>query len=265
MKINRNRLHEIIFEAETREGKMFDLILMAAILVSVVVVILDSVASVRLRYHMLFITLEYIFTGLFTIEYALRIYSVKSPVRYITSFFGIIDLISILPTFLAILVPGAQSLLVIRIFRLLRIFRVLKLSRYHKASYYLIRSLQASRHKIFVFLATVLTIVVIMGALMYLIEGADSDFTDIPTGIYWAVVTITTVGYGDISPVTALGQMMASFLMIVGYAIIAVPTGIITAEIVRTGKFDNTISCPNCSKEGHDSMASYCKYCGHKL
>jgi voltage-gated potassium channel len=268
MKLDREKIHTIIFEADTREGKLFDICLLIAIVISVATVILDSVESVRLKFHTLFLILEYFFTVLFTIEYALRIYSIKKPVRYITSFFGIIDLLSILPTYLVVLIPGAQSLLIIRMFRLLRIFRVLKLTRYHYASTYLLRSLAASRHKIFVFLATVLTIVVIIGALMHLVEGPGAGFNNIPTSIYWAIVTITTVGYGDIAPGTAFGQFIASVLMIIGYAIIAVPTGIITVDMARQQhqkNFSNTISCPNCSKEGHDSEAAFCKYCGQKL
>jgi voltage-gated potassium channel len=267
MKLDRAKVHEIIFEADTRAGKLFDVILMISIVISVAVVMLDSIASFRAEYHSLFLYLEYFFTALFTLEYILRIYSIKKPKNYIFSFFGIIDLLSVLPTYLTVLLPGAQSLLIIRIFRLLRVFRVLKLTRYHHASYYLIRSLQVSRHKIFVFLATVFIIVVIVGALMHLIEGPESGFVDIPTSIYWAVVTMTTVGYGDIAPATGLGQFLASLLMIIGYAIIAVPTGIITVGMAKEqlSNFDNTISCPNCSREGHEEHASFCKYCGHKL
>jgi len=267
MKLDRAKVHEIIFEADTRAGKQFDVFLMVAIVISVVVVMLDSIASYRAQYHRLFLNLEYFFTALFTLEYILRIYSIKKPGNYIISFFGIIDLLSVLPTYLVVLIPGAQSLLIIRIFRLLRVFRVLKLTRYHHASYYLIRSLQVSRHKIFVFLATVFIIVVIVGALMYLIEGTESGFVDIPTSIYWAVVTMTTVGYGDIAPVTGMGQFLASLLMIVGYAIIAVPTGIITVGMAKEHRanFDNTICCPNCAREGHEERSSYCKFCGHKL
>lgn len=267
MKLDRAKVHEVIFEADTREGKLFDVILMIAIVISVAVVMLDSIALYREQYHHIFLLMEYFFTAIFTLEYILRIYSIKKPVNYIFSFFGIIDLLSVLPTYLMVLVPGAQSLLIIRIFRLLRVFRVLKLTRYHHASYYLIRSLQVSRHKIFVFLATVFIIVVIVGAMMHLVEGPESGFVDIPTSIYWAVVTMTTVGYGDIAPVTGLGQFLASMLMIVGYAIIAVPTGIITVGMAKEQRtnFDNTICCPNCAREGHEERAAYCKFCGHKL
>ncbi len=267
MKLDRAKVHEIIFEADTRQGKLFDIFLMIAILISVVVVLLDSVEYYRKNFHSFFLGIEYFFTALFTIEYALRIYAIKKPRKYIFSFFGIIDLLSVVPTYLAALIPGAQSLLVIRIFRLLRVFRVLKLTRYHHASYYLIRSLQVSRHKIFVFLATVFTIVVIMGALLHLIEGSESGFKSIPISIYWAIVTMTTVGYGDIVPVTALGQLLASILMIMGYAIIAVPTGIITVGMAKEQRsnFDNTICCPNCAREGHEERAHYCKFCGHHL
>jgi len=267
MKLNRAKVHEIIFEADTREGKLFDVFLMIAIVISVAVVMLDSVQFYRNNYHTLFLYIEYFFTGIFTIEYALRIYSIKRSRKYIFSFFGIIDLLSVLPTYLAALIPGAQSLMIIRMFRLLRVFRVLKLTRYHHASYYLIRSLQISRHKIFVFLATVFTIVVIVGAVMYLIEGEASGFRSIPVSIYWAVVTMTTVGYGDIAPVTPMGQLIASMLMILGYAIIAVPTGIITVGMAKEHRanFDNTICCPNCAREGHEERSSFCKFCGHSL
>jgi voltage-gated potassium channel len=263
----RAKIHEIIFEADTRAGKLFDVFLMIAIIISVAVVMLDSVDFYRKNNHELFLRIEYLFTALFTIEYLLRIYSIKKPKNYIFSFFGIIDLLSVLPTYLAAIIPGAQTLLIIRMFRLLRVFRVLKLTRYHHASYYLIRSLQVSRHKIFVFLATVFTIVVIVGALMHLIEGPESGFKSIPISIYWAIVTITTVGYGDIAPVTALGQLVASMLMIMGYAIIAVPTGIITVGMAKEHRtnFDNTICCPSCAREGHEERSSFCKFCGHKL
>jgi voltage-gated potassium channel len=267
MKPYRAKIHEIIFEADTRAGKLFDIFLMVAIVISVAVVMLDSVEFYRKIYHSLFLGIEYVFTALFTLEYILRIYSIKKPRKYIFSFFGIIDLLSVLPTYLAALIPGAQTLLIIRMFRLLRVFRVLKLTRYHHASYYLIRSLQVSRHKIFVFLATIFTIVVIVGALMHLIEGPESGFKSIPISIYWAVVTMTTVGYGDIAPVTALGQLVASMLMIMGYAIIAVPTGIITVGMAKEHRanFDNTICCPNCAREGHEERSSFCKFCGHTL
>lgn len=266
MKISKERLHEIIFEADTKEGKLFDIILMISIVISVTVVLLDSVSSYREKYHSLFLNIEFFFTGLFTIEYILRLYSIKRSINYATSFFGIIDFLSIIPTYLAVLIPGAQSLLIIRIFRLLRVFRVLKLSRYHYASYYLSQSLRASRHKIFVFISTVLTIVVIMGAFMHLIEGEESGFVDIPTSIYWAIVTITTVGFGDLVPVTALGQFMSSLLMIIGYSIIAVPTGIITVEMARKqAERSFTVSCNSCSREGHEANAKFCKFCGSEL
>lgn len=265
--MTRKRIHEIIFEADTREGKIFDVILLTSILLSVIVVTLDSVDSLKQQYHREFIIVEYFFTFLFSIEYALRIYSTRKPIRYIFSFYGIIDFLAILPTYLGFVFVGSHQLVVIRILRLLRIFRVLKLARYVSASQNLWQSLQASRHKIFVFLWTVLTLVVIMGASMYMIEGSDSGFVSIPKGIYWAIVTLTTVGYGDIAPITPLGQILASAIMIMGYAIIAVPTGIITVEMAlqhRKIKM-NTQCCIKCHNQDHDDDAEYCKKCGSPL
>jgi len=262
----RNKLHEVIFEADTKTGKVFDLILMVSIVASVVVVALDSVADLRLEYGELFIILEWVFTILFTIEYVLRIISVQRARGYIFSFYGLVDLFSILPTYLSLLLPGSQYLLVIRILRVLRVFRVLKFTQYLLEVDQLRQAMRSSRRKITVFVFTVITIAVIVGSLMYMIEGPENGFSSIPRGIYWAVVTLTTVGYGDISPGTPIGQMFSVFIMILGYGIIAVPTGIVTVELGKVGtKNKSTQVCPFCSKEGHDSDAVHCKFCGNSL
>ncbi len=265
----RNRLYEIIFEADTPAGKAFDIILLIAILLSVIAVSLDSVEIIHIQYQFAFQWTEWILTILFTIEYILRIYTVKKPFRYIFSFFGIIDFLSVLPTYLSLIFAGSHYLMVIRILRLLRIFRILKLARYVGAAQALKSSLRKSSAKIIVFLEVVLVLVIIIGALMYLIEGPENGFTSIPKAIYWAIVTITTVGYGDIAPNTVLGQSLASLLMIVGYSIIAVPTGIITAGAIQNTKNNKTIHntqvCQNCHFDQNDDDAKYCKMCGEKL
>ncbi len=262
----RAKLHEIIFEADTPAGKLFDVLLIVSILLSVALVMLDSVESVQLPYGRWLYLGEWLFTILFTIEYLLRLYSVGRPGAYATSFFGIIDLMAVLPTYLSIFIPGTQYLLVIRILRVLRIFRVLKLVQYLGAARMLGQALRASRRKITVFLFVVLTVVVIFGALMYLIEDAENGFTSIPQSIYWTIVTLTTVGYGDISPQTPLGQTIASIIMIIGYGIIAVPTGIVTVELSQAYRKEiSTQACPECSAEGHDQDAKFCKFCGSRL
>lgn len=261
----KKRLYEIIFEADTPAGKIFDVTLLIVIVASVVLVMLESVNSVASRYLDVLRTLEWIITIIFTLEYILRILIVQKPIRYIFSFFGIIDLLSVLPTYLSLFAFGYQSLVVIRMLRLLRIFRVLKLTRYTQAGRLLMRAMWASREKISVFIFFVLIIVVIMGTVMYLIEGEINGFKSIPLSIYWAIVTLTTVGYGDISPVTPLGQFMASVIMILGYAIIAVPTGIITAEIIKPTPVKNTQVCHKCLYDKHDDDAVFCKKCGEKL
>lgn len=268
MSVNKlkSKIHTIIFEADTKSGRVFDILLIALILISVVVVLFDSVSIYNEKYGDLFWSLEWFFTIVFTIEYLLRLYSVRKPYKYASSFFGIIDLLAILPTYLSLLLPGSQFLLVIRILRVLRIFRVLKLIRFLKAAMMLKEALSASRTKIIVFLMTVSTLVIIFGSMMYLIEGEENGFTSIPRSIYWAIVTLTTVGYGDLSPQTNIGQVLASIIMIMGYAIIAVPTGIVTTEIAkREIKRISTQACPECSAEGHDADAVHCKYCGAKL
>ena len=262
----RARLHEIIFEADTPGGKLFDLLLILSIVMSVILVMLDSVGSIRHSYGQPLFIGEWLFTILFTIEYLLRLYSVGQPLSYATSFFGIVDLLAILPTYLSIFFPGTQYLLVIRILRVLRIFRVLKLVQYLGEIHILSRALLASRRKITVFLFAVLNLVVVFGSLMYLIEDPEHGFTSIPRSIYWAIVTLTTVGYGDISPQTALGQAISAVIMVIGYGIIAVPTGIVTAELAKSYKKGvSTQACPQCSAEGHDVDAKHCKYCGSAL
>jgi voltage-gated potassium channel len=262
----RRTLYEIIFESDTPAGKTFDVILMVSIIISVLVVSIESVEPISRRYSPLFVILEWCFTILFSIEYLLRLLSVRRPLHYATSFFGVVDLISIIPTYLSLLLPGSHYLTVVRILRLLRIFRVLKLAQYLSEAELLRRAMWASRRKITVFLLTVVTIVIIVGAAMYVVEGEEYGFTSIPASIYWAIVTLTTVGYGDISPGTPAGKILASLIMLLGYGIIAVPTGIVTSELTRAAqKPDITVACPVCGATGHDEDAEYCKYCGEKL
>lgn len=262
----RGKLFEVIFEADTPAGKWFDIVLIISILVSVVIVMLDSVGPVRGKYGPILYALEWFFTILFTLEYILRLSCVGRPIKYAVSFFGIIDLLAILPTYMSLLFFGSRYLLVVRVLRVLRIFRVLKLGHHTKEAVVLKKALYASRRKILVFIFVVLTMVVIIGALIYLIEGQENGFTSIPRSIYWAIVTLTTVGYGDISPKTGVGQFLAAIVMILGYSIIAVPTGIVTVELSQAYKEkSNTQACPDCSAEGHDSDALYCKFCGTKL
>lgn len=264
----RARTHEVIFEADTPLGKGFDIFLILSIIASIVAVMLESVESVRAQYGTELQIAEWSFTILFTIEYALRLACVSRPAHYARSFFGIVDLLAILPTYLSLLVPGAQAMLVIRTLRILRVFRVLKLAHYVRESDTLVRALYASRRKVAVFIFAVFTLVIVFGALMYLIEGAEHGFTSIPRGVYWAVVTLTTVGYGDISPQTDLGQALASVIMVLGYGIIAVPTGIVTAELTRAGDTEppvNTRACQGCGLCGHDYDAVFCRRCGERL
>lgn len=262
----RNQLHEIIFEADTPAGKAFDLALLGAIMASVAAVVLESVPSFRSSHGPLLRQIEWFFTLLFTAEYLLRLFSVGRPGQYAKSFFGLVDLLSILPTYLSLLVAGTQSLIVIRALRLLRVFRVLKLAHFVGESQLLQAAIRASTRKIIVFLGTVLTLVLIIGAAMYLIEGEENGFTSIPMAIYWAIVTLTTVGYGDIAPQTMLGKLFASFVMIIGYGIIAVPTGIVTVELANASRPQiSTQACTQCSAEGHDYDATFCKYCGARI
>ncbi|MDA9563378.1 ion transporter [Flavobacteriales bacterium] len=263
----KERLREIIFEADTAAGKAFDVGLLIAIVFSVVAVMLESVASFKAKYGDVLDGFEWIFTILFTAEYLLRIYLTGKPLKYIFSFFGIIDLLSLIPTYLGFFFVGSHSLLVIRSIRLLRVFRILKLARFLGEAESLVSALKASRSKITVFIFAVLCLTVVMGTVMYMIEGGENGFTSIPRSIYWAIVTLTTVGYGDIAPQTVLGQVLASIIMIFGYGIIAVPTGIVGAEIAYSKKEEeiSTQSCPQCSQEGHDADATHCKYCGSTL
>ena len=262
----RINLYEIIFEADTPTGKLFDVLLIWAILLSVTVVFLESISVLKADYGDWFNLLEWVFTILFTIEYVLRIIGVRKPTRYIFSFYGVVDFLAIAPTYLSLLITGSQYLLVIRILRLLRVFRVFKLSHLVKQSDVLVNAMKASRAKIAVFLFTVVTLVVIIGALMYVIEGPENGFTSIPVSMYWAIVTLTTVGYGDISPQSPVGQLLASMVMIMGYGIIAVPTGIVSVEIATaTKKQITTQVCPSCLSAGHDNDAAHCKFCGAKL
>lgn len=263
MKGWRLRLHEIIFEAETPAGKAFDVILLWTILLNVGVIMLESVPSMQAEHAALFGALEWGFTGIFTVEYLLRLWTVRKPLLYATSFFGLVDLLAILPTFIGLVFPGLHSLRIIRILRLLRVFRVLKLGGFTRAASTIAQALQASRPKITVFLLAVLALVTIMGTVMYLVEGPDSGFTSIPRSMYWAIVTVTTVGYGDLAPETVLGQIIASAMMITGYAIIAVPTGIVGAELARSQtSTTSTKACDDCGAEGHRNDAAHCYRCG---
>lgn len=260
----KQRLHEVIFESDTRAGKAFDLLLLVAIALSVVTVMVESVAGMRAAHGPLLVAIEWGFTILFSLEYGLRLLSVRRPGRYAASFFGIVDLLALLPTYLSLLIPGTQYLLVIRMVRLLRVFRILKLAEYLHEGSMLQRALWASRRKISVFLLTVSILVTIIGASMYVVEGEAHGFINIPVSMYWAVVTLTTVGYGDLAPKTGLGQMLASIVMLMGYAIIAIPTGIVTMELTRPRPVSNQ-ACPVCGREGHDADADFCKYCGGAL
>lgn len=263
----RHKLHEIIFEADTRLGKWFDEVLLVFILASVIIVMLETVPNNSSQTIAVYRILEWIFTIIFTIEYLLRIFIVKKPIKYITSFYGIIDLLAILPTYLSLIIGGAQTLLVIRALRLMRVFRIFKMVHYLHQGRLILLAIRSSVAKIAVFLLFVLILVSIFGSVMYLVEGGVNEkFDSIPRSVYWAIVTVTTVGYGDIAPNTVLGQFLSSILMLLGYAIIAVPTGIVTGEILKQNVIrHNTQACENCSKEGHDDDAEFCKYCGDRL
>jgi voltage-gated potassium channel len=265
----KDRIHEVIFEAETREGKWFDIILLISILMSVFIVILETVPSVNVKYGKTFHILEWVFTIFFTIEYILRIYSVYKPRKYIFSFYGIIDLVSIIPTYLSIFIAGSQQLLVIRAFRLMRVFRIFKLGSFLHQARTIMLAMQKSIPKILVFLSFVLVLVIIIGSIMHLLEaGVNPSFDSIPRSIYWAIVTLTTVGYGDITPVTTVGQFLSAIVMLLGYSIIAVPTGIVSSELVlneSSSHKQTTEHCPHCSADGHDYDAMFCKFCGEPL
>lgn len=262
----RNELYTVIYEADTTLGKLFDVVLLISISLSVLVVSLESIPEINAEYGQQLRNIEWFFTILFTVEYILRFICVQNSWRYARSFFGIIDLLSTFPTYLALLIPGAQTLLVIRVLRLLRIFRVFKMAAYLQEAEGLQRALWASRRKIIVFLAAVLTAVIIIGSLIYVIEGEESGFTSIPVGIYWAIVTLSTVGYGDVAPITPVGQILAGIVMLLGFGIIAVPTGIVSLELVRPGSAQAPQKmCPDCGRTGHDTDATYCKYCAAEL
>ncbi len=262
----RRRLYVIIFEADTVAGKRFDLLLIWAIVISVAVVVLDSVEPIRARFGELFTVIEWVFTLVFSAEYLARLWCVRRPLVYARSFFGLIDLIAVLPTYLALFVPGLNALIDVRILRLLRIFRVLKMGAYVAEFQSLGGALRASRRKILVFLLFVFMIVLLMGTLMYVIEGPKNGFTSIPVGIYWAIVTMTTVGFGDITPQTDLGRFIASWQMLIGWGILAVPTGIVSAEFAaQRVRPPTTRSCHECLSEGHDTEARFCSDCGAEL
>ncbi|MGP8336763.1 MAG: ion transporter [Methanosarcinaceae archaeon] len=262
----RQRIYTIMFESETPAGKFFDEALIVSIMLSVIVVMLDSVNAIHASHGDLLHSLEWMFTILFTIEYFFRLISIGRPIRYATSFFGIVDLLAIIPTYISLFLPGSQYLIVIRVLRLLRVFRILKLVKYLSEADMLMKAFRASKQKIIIFLFAVINLVIILGSAMYVIEGAEHGFNSIPLSIYWAVITLTTVGYGDIVPQTPVGQGLAMCIMIIGYGIIAVPTGIVTAEIAYASKEKPTNRvCPECSAEGHDSNAGFCKICGAEL
>jgi len=261
----RERCRLIIFETETPAGKAFDVLLIVSIVLSVLAAMLASVPDLRAEWGRELHAVEWGFTILFTVEYLARLWSVNSPWQYARSFFGVVDLLAVVPTYLSFLWPGAEYLIVVRSLRVLRVFRVLKLLKYLDEAYTLRRALRASRAKIMVFLLAILILVTILGAFIYLLEGERSGFTSIPTSIYWAVVTLTTVGYGDLVPKTPAGQFLASIVMIIGYAIIAVPTGIVTAELTRANRSTTSRSCPGCAAEAHSDAAQFCFRCGAKL
>ena len=262
----RRRVNEILFQHDSPAERAFDLVLIVAILASVALVMLDSVASINARYARALAIAEWVFTGLFTVEYLLRLWSSERPGAYARSFYGIVDLAAIAPAYLAVLFPAGRFLVVLRVLRVVRVFRILKLAQYVQEASVLAQALRASRHKITVFLCTVLAIVIAVGSLMYLIEGPEAGFTSIPQAMYWAIVTMTTVGYGDVTPVSPLGKALASALMIVGYGVIAVPTGIVTLELDRASRGPGpNRGCPGCGSTRHDPDAGYCKYCGTSL
>lgn len=263
----KHRLHEVIYEADTKEGKLFDVILLIAIIASIVLVMLESVKSFDDEYHNFLNIAEWVITILFSIEYILRIISIKKPFKYIFSFYGIIDLLSTIPKYLSFIFIGSHHFVALRALRLLRVFRILKLARYVGASDKLLIALKASRAKIAVFLFFVVIVCIILGTIMYMIEGEENGFNSIPRSVYWAIVTLTTVGFGDIAPQTPLGQLIASVIMILGYGIIAIPTGIVSSEISKNNLIldTNTQACPSCLKEDHKDNAEFCYNCGSKL
>tara|TARA_B100000787_G_scaffold170248_1_gene165182 strand:+ start:16594 stop:17418 length:825 start_codon:yes stop_codon:yes gene_type:complete len=261
----KHRIHEVIYEADTKAGKLFDVILLIAILASILFVMLESVQSINDKYGNFLNIAEWVITILFSIEYIIRIISVKKPWKYIFSFYGIIDFLSTIPKYVSLIFLGSHNLAALRALRLLRVFRILKITRYIGESNRLLVALRSSRAKIAVFLFFVLILCIILGTIMYMVEGSENGFTSIPTSVYWAIVTLTTVGYGDIAPGTPLGQLIASAIMILGYAIIAIPTGIVGAEIMKTIIPTNTQGCQNCLRDTHQDDAMFCYNCGDKL
>jgi len=261
----RDKLEQIVFGVDTRAGRAFDIVLLVLILMSVMIVMLDSVPTIRSQHATTLRQVEWVFTSLFTFEYVLRLVCTRNPLRYALSFMGMIDLLAVIPTYVSLILSGTQSLAVVRALRLLRVFRVLKLTHYVGEGRTLLRALRASRPKITVFLVAVLITVVIIGTLMYLIEGEESGFTSIPVSVYWAIVTLTTVGYGDLAPESVLGRLLASLLMILGYGMIAVPTGIVSAELVRSDADARARTCPGCGANVHDADALHCKFCGVRV
>ncbi|QIP15965.1 ion transporter [Spirosoma aureum] len=261
----RNRLHTIVFENDTWAGRLFDIALLLLILLSVAAVIAESVPA--LANKEIFQILEWAFTVVFTLEFILRLIAVRNPLQYLFSFFGLVDFLAILPAYLSLFLLGSHELVVIRILRLLRIFRILKLQEYTSAADLLAASLRESRAKITVFFVAIFTLVITLGAMMYVVEGHSNGFKSIPASIYWAIITITTVGYGDIVPSTWMGKLIASLIMLLGYVIIAVPTGIVAVSLtgIANRREINPQACPNCGRQGHDSDAKYCKYCAEKL
>ena len=256
---NKEKLHKIVFESDTKAGKRFDVILLWAILFSILIAVLDSVSEFNIHFRTQFYIVEWILTIIFSIEYILRIYISPKPLRYIFSFWGFIDLLSIIPTYFSLFFFGYHYFIVLRIFRLLRVFRILKLVRFNKESIFLLKALKASSHKITIFLSAVVTIVILLGTIMYVVENGENGFSSIPQSIYWAVITLTTVGYGDIVPHTVLGKFISSITMIIGYAILAVPTGIITMEMSKLS--DTNHACPQCDTKNPDS-SNFCSNCG---
>lgn len=263
----KTRLHQVIYESDTSAGKAFDVALLIAIFTSIIVVMLDSVEEYNAQYGHIFYILEWMFTILFTLEYILRLICINKPMRFVLSPLGIIDLLALVPSYLIFIFTGTASLLVFRALRLLRVFRIFKLAHFLTEMRFLSTAIRGSLQKISIFMFTVLTLAVILGSIMYLVERGQNGFNSIPQSVYWAIVTITTVGYGDISPATPVGRLLASVVMLLGYAIIAVPTGIITTELALASrqKGDNPEACPNCGREGHDANAAFCKFCGAKL
>jgi len=258
-------VEEVIFGVETRWGKTFDVILLWAILISLIAIMLESIPAFREQHGTSLYIIEWAFTIFFTIEYVLRLWASEKPKEYAFSFLGVIDLLAIVPTYLSLIVVGSQFLLVIRAIRLLRVFRILKLVRYLKGAEMLITAIKASREKVFVFLTAVVTLAVILGTLMYMVEGGENGFDSIPRSIYWAIVTLTTVGYGDIAPGTTVGQFLAALIMILGYSIIAVPTGIVSVEVAKASKDESKVSCGRCGETEHVSGARFCHKCGEKF